>query len=311
MFNNSNSSSNVESTTVQVERLGIESLLRRLDVELNITFGDSIDLTKKDIIFSADWGFCHYYRLNTGEILIENLDEKCGVKINPQSRHLSVWSNKNIRQSQDRELWHQLIHYGVAAYLSDCGYTPIHAAAVVAPNGDSWLIGGQTHSGKSTLVLGLIEAGWQFLGDDGLMLAEEEGEIVAHAWLGTSLLDPILVETYPHLQSKLGNLVGDRQLIDLHSCYPNQWLAKTQPQGLLFPTFSPNTAIVELVPISAGIALGDLMSHAAMCLMEIPQPHLLHLQKLTNRCQHFNLLLGSVVQTQPSLVANILGSISN
>ena len=311
MFNNSNSLSKVESTTVRVERLGIESLLRRLDIELNIIFGDSIDLTKKDIIFSADWGFCRYYRLNTGEILIENCDGKCGVKIDPQARHLSVWSNKKIGQSEDRELWHQLIHYGVAADLSDCGYTPIHAAAVVAPNGDSWLIGGQTHSGKSTLVLGLIEAGWQFLGDDGLILAEEEGEIVAHAWLGTSLLDPILVETYPQLQSKLGDLVGDRRLIDLHSCYPHQWLAKTQPKGLLFPRFSPNTAIAELVPISTGMALGNLMSHGAMCLMERPQPHLLHLQKLTNRSQHFDLLLGSALQTKPYLVANILRSISN
>ena len=310
-LNNPNNSFAGELTTVRAERLGIESLLKRLGVNLDIVFDDPTDRLQPAIVFQADWGGCHYQRLNTGEISIVDVAGNCGVMIDNQAQQMHVWTNDRISQTENRQLWHQFIHAGVAAYLSDRGFTPIHAAAVVAPNGDAWLIGGQTHSGKSTLVLGLIERGWQFLSDDSLILAVEAGEIVAHAWLGMSLLNPILLATYPHLRSKLGAMVGDRQLIDLQSCYPTQWRAKIRPQGLLFPAFSPTTQTAKLEPISAGMALGNLMSHAARCLMETPQPHLAHLQALVDRCQYFNLLLGPTLQTQPNLVADVLLLIPN
>lgn len=292
-----------------VEQLGITSLLERLGIPLNITFDDRLDRPTTSVSFTANWGFCHYSRSITGEIALEHHDLQCGVEIAPSERQMRVWG-KDVNPL-DRSLWHGLIRYGISAYISDCGYTPIHAAAVVAPNNHAWLIAGQTHSGKSTLVLGLLAAGWQFLSDDSLILAAADDRIFAHAWLGTSLLDPILLLTYPHLQSYLGTAVGDRRLIDLHSCYPTQWIATTQPQGLLFPMFSPNTDIAMLESISPGMALGNLMSHTAPWLMETPQAHLPRLQQLIARSQYFNLLLGSTLQTQPQLVADILVAMAN
>jgi hypothetical protein len=301
--------SKTESDTVRAERLGIHSLLERLKLKPSLIFTDPIKKNERDITFASDLGFCQYYRLSSGVSSIEDSDGKCGVAVDAVAAKISVWSDDSICKFTDRRLWHELIRYGVATYLSDLGYTPIHAAAVIAPSGDSWLICGQTHAGKSTLVVGLLEAGWQFLGDDGLVLADEDGETVAHAWLGTSLLAPILLGTYPHLESKLGAVIGDRRLIDLNNCYPTQWVAKTKPRGLLFPAFSSTTQIAELQPISTGMVLGNLMTHAAMCLIEAPQSHLLHLQQLTNRCKHFNLLLGSELQNRPHLVADLLQSI--
>ena len=296
--------SKIELNDIQIERAGIYSLLDQLEISLRINFTDRVERLVDEVVFSTDWGTYKYSRLKNDQIFIEDLDRECGIRVDAKRENMTVWVKDE--QQIDRRLWHELIRHGISAYLSDCGCTPIHAAAVVAPNGYTWMIAGQTHSGKSTLVLGLLAAGWQFLSDDSLILRAEDGQIVAYGWLGTSLLNPILIQTYPHLSDKLGLAVGERKLIDLKRCYPTQPVYKAQPQGLLFPYFSPDVSIAKLEPISSGTTLGNLMTHAATSLIERPQPHLVNLQQLAFGCEYFNLALGKTLQTQPALIAEVL-----
>ncbi len=299
----------IELDAIKVEQLGIYSLLDQLGIPLNLTFAAQIERLLEDVVFSIELSTYHYYRLINDDILIEDLNRECAVRINTKEQQMTVFVKHE--QQIDRRLWHELIRHGISAYLSDCGCTPIHAAAVVSPDGYSWIIGGQTHAGKSTLVLGLLAAGWKFLSDDSLILRAEAGKIVAYGWLGMSLLNPILIETYPHLNDQIGAAVGERRLVDLKSCYPKQLISKTQPQGLLFPYFNPDTPIAALETVSSGTTLGNLMTHSATSLIEKPQPHLLNLRNLTYQCEYFNLALGKSLQTQPDLVADILARITN
>lgn len=194
----------------------------------------------------------------------------------------------------------------MALYLSDRGYTPIHAAALVDPLGKLWLFGGYTHAGKSTLTIGLLEAGWGYLGDDGLLLGDSEAGVVAHSWWGSSLLDPILVASYPHLERHLGEWIGQRRSIDLRECYRSQWVVQQVPVRLAFPQLDRTEPLARLRDISPGMALAQLMQHSAPWLLENPQPHLQRLQALCVQSEHFSLHLGVTARTQPDRVAAIL-----
>ena len=205
-----------------------------------------------------------------------------------------------------RYFWHSFVRSAVALYLSDRGYTPIHAAALVDPLGKLWLFGGYTHAGKSTLTIGLLEAGWGYLGDDGLLLGDSEAGVVAHSWWGSSLLDPILVASYPHLERHLGEWIGQRRSIDLRECYRSQWVVQQVPVRLAFPQLDRTEPLARLRDISPGMALAQLMQHSAPWLLENPQPHLQRLQALCVQSEHFSLHLGVTARTQPDRVAAIL-----
>lgn len=158
----------------------------------------------------------------------------------------------------------------MALYLSDRGYTPIHAAALVDPLGKLWLFGGYTHAGKSTLTIGLLEAGWGYLGDDGLLLGDSEAGVVAHSWWGSSLLDPILVASYPHLERHLGEWIGQRRSIDLRECYRSQWVVQQVPVRLAFPQLDRTEPLARLRDISR--ASGVSAIDATQCAVVTGKP---------------------------------------
>jgi hypothetical protein len=56
-----------------------------------------------------------------------------------------------------------------------------HLATCVAIGRRGVLIEGPPGSGKSTLALSLMDRGAQLVGDDGVMIATENGRLVAHA----------------------------------------------------------------------------------------------------------------------------------
>jgi serine kinase of HPr protein (carbohydrate metabolism regulator) len=60
-----------------------------------------------------------------------------------------------------------------------------HLATCVAIGRRGVLIEGPPGSGKSTLALSLIDRGAQLVGDDGVMIATDNGRLVAHSHLRT------------------------------------------------------------------------------------------------------------------------------
>jgi hypothetical protein len=88
----------------------------------------------------------------------------------------------------------------LAVWAHDRGLQAVHAAAVA--RGDRGvLIPGSSGSGKSTVALSCLEAGYHYLGDDWIGVAVAPGgDFVAHALYASALLDPAHATRFPHLQ---------------------------------------------------------------------------------------------------------------
>jgi len=63
--------------------------------------------------------------------------------------------------------------------LFECGYVPLHAAGT-ASGGKALIIAGETGTGKSTLLKGLMDSGMCFLADDRLLLRTDSGTPTVH-----------------------------------------------------------------------------------------------------------------------------------
>jgi hypothetical protein len=292
---------------LSIDLTGTYELLDRLQLALEIRRSDELAPSLppiNEIQFATELNGVNYARLEDGSLWLHDTQRGAVAHLITQSSQLDLWYDD--RHLNGRYFWHSFVRSAVAFYLSDRHYTPLHAAALVDPIGKLWLFCGYTHTGKSTLTIGLLEIGWGYLGDDGVVLAESETGIIAHSWWGSSLLDPILATTYPHLDQHLGEWIGNRRSIDLRECYRYQWCDRQMPVRLVFPTLDPTEPLARLSTLKPGLALAQLMQHAATCLLEDPQPHLLRLQALCLQSDCSMLYLGLAARTQPHTVAKTL-----
>ena len=73
--------------------------------------------------------------------------------------------------------------FAVCAALRRFGLFDLHSGGVVEPeSGKGVLIIGPSGTGKSTLVLQLVQAGWSYLSDDELLLSLEDGTVEARGF---------------------------------------------------------------------------------------------------------------------------------
>ena len=122
---------------------------------------------------------------------------------------------------------YSMLTLSAAFLLGRTGRALVHAAAVVAPDGRARLLIGDAWSGKSTTVVTLIEAGWDWLSDDQVVLERgESGEVLVRGWARPFHLDEGWAE---------GESVGRRRTIDPAELGSGQRRASATLGGLLFP----------------------------------------------------------------------------
>jgi hypothetical protein len=134
-----------------------------------------------------------------------------------------------------------------------------HAAAVVAPDGGAWLLAGDTHAGKSTTSVNLIEAGWRFVSDDHVVLFRDgDGRISAEGWPRRFHLDEGWAD---------GSPLHRRGEVDPHQRWPGRWQRTAPLAGLLFPRVEANLP-TALSPLPASEALAGLMRQSPWLLAD-------------------------------------------
>jgi hypothetical protein len=75
--------------------------------------------------------------------------------------------------TDDRDLvMHLLLAHALPRVVSLRGDLMLHAAGAVGPSGQAHLFLGKTGAGKSTVVTGLVAAGWSLLDDDGIRVTD-------------------------------------------------------------------------------------------------------------------------------------------
>ena len=68
--------------------------------------------------------------------------------------------------------WQQLFHFTVTHLLAHHHRYVLHAAGLVADNGDAYVVLGPTGHGKSTLALAAVASGWRLLSDDLVVIRQ-------------------------------------------------------------------------------------------------------------------------------------------
>jgi hypothetical protein len=87
----------------------------------------------------------------------------------------------------------------LALWASDRGLQAVHAA-LVARDGRGILVPGHSGSGKSTVAVACLTAGWTYVGDDWVCVGRAANDAyVGHGLYCSAFLDPLHAMRFPHL----------------------------------------------------------------------------------------------------------------
>ena len=116
-----------------------------------------------------------------------------------------------------------------AFLLGRLGGALVHAAGVVDPAGRAWLLVGDTHAGKTTTCVSLVDAGWRWLADDQVVLRFGDAgssEVEVQGWPRRAHLDEGWRDAV---------VTGTRGTMDLRERWGDRWLARAPLGGVLLP----------------------------------------------------------------------------
>jgi hypothetical protein len=155
------------------------------------------------------------------------------------------------------------------------GRYPVHAAGV-ALDGRAVLLAGASGVGKSTLALACARSGWTFLGDDVVLLHEDDpGGHAVHAFPDEIDLTDESLRFFPELDAMRAS--GGQRAWEKRHLRPVDidWLRivpRARPVALVFPARAPGVA--RLSPMSPDEALIELLPNVVRTDAGIAQRHL-------------------------------------
>jgi hypothetical protein len=102
-----------------------------------------------------------------GDELVVRLDD---ATVGARATRDAAWIGGD---SEDLDhAWQQLFHFTVTHLLAHHHRYVVHAAGLVAENGDAYVVLGPTGQGKSTLALAALASGWRLLSDDLVVIRQ-------------------------------------------------------------------------------------------------------------------------------------------
>jgi len=144
---------------------------------------------------------------------------------------------------------YSMLTVSAALVLAGLGRALVHAAAVVAPDGDgeggdAWLLAGDARAGKSTTCATLASAGWGYLSDDQVVLTGRDDAVEVEGWLRPFHLDR--------------GGAGERREVAPAELGLAGWRRSARLAGAIFPTVVPAEPTL-LTPLSPADALARLV----------------------------------------------------
>ena len=152
---------------------------------------------------------------------------------------------------------YSMLTVSAALLLTSLGRALVHAAAVVDPDGAAWILAGDARSGKSTTCVTLASAGWEYLSDDQVVLATDEGDGVrVSGWLRPFHLDTAAPGREP---------TGERLEVLPAELGLTCWRRSAPLAGVILPVVLPSQP-TRLVPVAAADALAGLVRQSPWLL---------------------------------------------
>lgn len=211
---------------------------------------------------------------------------------------------------EQRDFW-QRVFFLLVRRL-DCYF--LHANALVAPDGTDAgvLFVGDCGSGKTTLTLGLLAAGWRYVTDDSVLLQlDGAGGVCAHAVRRGFACTAQTATQWPWLAPLFASgiaLSRHKRLLDVDPLYPAHFLPWCRPRYLCFPriTDASHSQLTPLTPIQTFTTLlgqprtGILVDPANAGVL------LTLFKSLVHQTQGYQLALGQDVLTASPQVSQLL-----
>lgn len=202
-----------------------------------------------------------------------------------------------------------ILTYAVLLLLRRRGLYALHASGV-ARDGVGCLFVARSGSGKSTQTYSLVREGWEYLGDDALLLRARGDEVEALALRRDLCLDPALAHAFPEVavHGEAGPFAGKgKRRLSMHALHPGRLIDRCVPRLLVFPEIVPEP-VSRLVPIHAADALARLVRESVVVRLDAAAmpAHLAALGRLVRQARSWRLLAGRDLKERPELVAPLL-----
>ena len=140
------------------------------------------------------------------------------------------------------------------------GYYMLHGFAV-ARQGQAALLVGQSHSGKTTTGLALLHAGWEFLGNDTVVLQERADGVYALPFPGRPGIRPYSFELLPWLRDKQLEYISEDQWLLPIADWPGGWGEAARVNLVYFPQIA-GRGLSQRQPVSASAAVARLLEQS-------------------------------------------------
>jgi len=250
-----------------------------------------------------------------GEVVYDDETDQLYIGYGPRLRVLCDPGSGRARASaagmSEEDLWalsHPLFTLPLVELMKRRGLYGLHAGGVCR-DGRALLLCGTSGSGKSTLTLALARAGFAFLGDDTLFLAHRPEGLKVLAFPDEFDLTDQTVSFFPELATLLGDSrpAGWRKRqVRVEHAYGAAVVWESDPGVLVFPRVSGRPTS-ELIPLSRGEALLELVPNVLLTEARSSQAHLDALAELTERSDCYRLETGTDLEEAVATLEELLG----
>jgi hypothetical protein len=185
----------------------------------------------------------------------------------------------------------------------------LHASGV-SRNGMGCLFVARSGSGKSTQAYSLVRQGWEYLGDDAILLRNRGDEVEALALRRDLCLDPALAHAFPELliHQQEDPLAGKgKRRLPMPALHARSLIDGCAPRLLVFPEIV-SAPVSRMKPLDPADALLRLVRESIVVALDpdVMGAHLTVLSRLICQTRSWRLLAGQDLKDHPELVAPLI-----